>query len=314
MKAAVYNNYGSPSVLRISNVEKPKVKADEILVKVNSTSLTSGDRRLRAADPFIIRFIYGINKPKNPILGHEFAGTVAEIGSEVKGFKVGDRVFGSSNLQSGTHAEYISIQENGVVTHSPENISDQQLATIPVGALTAIFFLNKMKDLGGKDIMIYGASGSVGTFAVQLAKLMGAKVTAVCSSSRTEAMKALGAVEVIDYKTADFKKLEKKYDHIFDAVGLAPFNKLKHLIKEKGKFVTVAMNLGLLFNSFSNKDTLEMGVTKQTKEGLIYLSKLIENEDLKPVIDREFDLDEIRDAHEYVDRGHKFGNVLINVN
>lgn len=314
MKAVTYTKYGSPAVLKISNVETPTPQANEVLVKINNTSLTSGDRRIRAADPFVIRFNYGLTKPKHPILGHEFAGVIEAIGENVTEYQVGDRVFGSTDMRSGTHVEYITMPEDGVLTKSPDNISDAILATIPVGALTAVFFLNKMGDIKGKKIMIYGAAGSVGTFALQIAVLMRASVTVVCNSARNDAMKTLGAEKVIDYRTQDFKKLNEKYDHIFDAVGLSSFPKMKHLIKENGKFLTVAMNLSLMMQSLGARKTIEMGVTKQTKEDLIYLAKLVENEDLKPVIDREFDLDDIRAAHVYVDRGHKFGNVLININ
>lgn len=314
MKAAIYKQYGDTSVLSVSDVKKPQTESKDLLIKINYSSVTSGDWRLRKAKPFATRFVSGIIKPKHPILGHEFAGVVESKGSQVTKFKVGDRVFGSTNMVSGTHAEYIKIGENDIVAKSPENISDGQLAAIPVGALTALFFIRKMDDLKGKSILIYGASGSVGTYAIQFAKLFGANVTSVSSTNKIEAIKSLGSDQVFDYKKQKIENLAEKFDFVFDAVGKSNYNIMKRLLKPKGKFITVAINFSLLFQSFLKSSKVKLGITKQTQKDLELISELVAKGKILPVIDREYSLNEIRDAHNYVEKGHKLGNVILSIN
>lgn len=314
MKAATYYNYGNPSVVQIEDVPTPSPASDEVLIRIKASSVTSGDWRMRRASPFAVRTIAGLFKPKHAILGHEYAGVVEAIGDKVKQYKIGDRVFGSTDLASGAHAEYIAVKESGIITHAPENLSFDQLSPVPVGALTAMFFLNKMENLPGKSILIYGASGSVGTYAVQLAKYYGAKVTAVTSTKNVETIISLGANNVIDYKKHDLKDVKEKFDYVFDAVGLICYYKNKHLLKDTGKFVTVAINLVTGFQSMLHKNRVLIGITKQSSRNLEFIKNLLENGDLVPVIDKQYDLEDIQEAHAYVEKGHKLGNVVLTIN
>lgn len=314
MKAAVYTQYGNSNVVTIQNINKPEITENQVLVKIKKTSVTSGDYRLRKADPFEVRFFSGLLKPKHNILGHEFSGVIEETGSSVTKFKKGDRVFGSADLISGTHAEFMAFSENDILVHAPEDISDDHLAVTPVGALTAKHFLDQMGDLKGKKIMIYGAAGSVGTYAIQLAKIMGAEVTAVTSSKKSEAVKSIGADHVIDYKKTDMSKLNEKYDLLFDAVGLIKNSFINKILIKNGVFATVAINPGILIHKLFNSETTKIGVTKQSKENLEIISEYIKRGLINPVIDREFEFDQIRSAHDYVEKGSKLGNVLISIN
>ncbi|MCC8360194.1 NAD(P)-dependent alcohol dehydrogenase [Salinimicrobium sediminilitoris] len=304
MKAVIYEEYGPPEVLKLKQIEKPQPKENEILVKIHAATVTSGDVRLRSSDfpPLFwlpARLIFGLFKPKKKILGHEFAGVVEETGKNVSGFNVGDEVFGTTTmLKTGSYAEYICLPEKwkgGVLNLKPQNLSFHEAAALPVGAMTAIYFLEKAKLKNGQNVLIYGASGSVGSYAVQIATQKGSRVTGVCSTSNFEMVRSLGAENLIDYKKEDYSEGNEKFDIIFDAVGKTTKSKAKKVFKNGGIFVSIKT------------------MTKEKDEHLKLIKEMAEKGILKPFIDRYFKLDEIVKAHEYVDRGRKKGNVVIDI-
>ncbi len=296
MKAVVYERYGPPEVLQLKDIEKPRPKANEILVKVYSTTVTAGDWRMRKAEPFIVRIFAGLFKPTRvKILGFEVSGVVEEVGNKVKYFKPGDAVFASCGFKFGGYAEYRCLPENDVIALKPSNMTFDEAAAVPIGGLTAIRLLRQADVKKGDDVFVYGASGSVGTFAVQLAKYYGANVTAVCSGRNLDLVTSLGADKVIDYTKEDFSQIIQRFDIVFDAVALTPKSKLKPLVKPGGKFVTVGGN------------------SKSTPSDLPTLKEIIEAGGLKSVIDRKYTLEQIREAHAYVEQFRKKGNVVVNV-
>lgn len=317
MKAAVYTRYGSPEVLRIAHVARPEPKDNELLIRIHATTVTSGDVRLRKADPFVMRFIFGLFTPKAPILGHEVAGVVEAVGSKVTNYKVGDRVFGSTGMRSGTYAEYICIAEDGAIARTPDEVAHGEAATLTTGSLTALHFIRAAALQRGEHILIHGASGSIGTAAVQVAKAMGATVTAVCSTANVELMRTLGADHVIDYKKHDFTKSTHTYDVIFSTVGQTSYGASKHLLGEKGRYITSA-GAGsdywhMLRSGLFGGRRVIAGVSKGGAEAIAQVRDLVGAGKLKAVIDRHYPLQRIVDAHRYVDQGHKRGNVVIDV-
>lgn len=319
MKAIVFSKYGPPDVLKITEAENPVPKDNEILIKTFATSVTSGDCRMRKADPFAARFFMGLVRPKKvKILGNELAGEIEAAGKNVKSFKTGDRVFGQAGMKFGTYAEYICLPEDGALALMPANLTFEEAAVIPFGGSTALDFLRRGKIRSGQKVLIYGASGSVGTAAVQLAKYFGAEVTAVCSASNTDMVKSLGADRVIDYKIEDFSRGGQKYDIIFDANGNSPFSDCVRSLNKEGKYLRVVhMSLtsvarGLLTSIGGGKKVIG-GVATERAENLVFLRELIEAGRFKPVIDRRYPIDQIVEAHKYVDMGHKKGNVVITV-
>ncbi|MEM8896628.1 MAG: NAD(P)-dependent alcohol dehydrogenase [Bacteroidota bacterium] len=304
MKAAIYTSYGSPDVLTLAEINKPTPKANEVLVKVHATTVTAGDIRLRASDfPGLAwlpaRLIFGLFKPRKQILGHEFSGIVEAIGDKVSLFSVGEEVMGTTTmLPAGSYAEYVCVPEvwkSGVVTAKPKNLSFKEAAALPVGAMTALFLLKKAQIAKTKKVLVYGASGSVGSYAVQLAHQLGKSVTGVSSARNVDMVKALGADEVLDYKSQDYTKLSQDYDIVFDAVGKTSKSGAKKILKKEGAFVSVKM------------------LTKENLDDLLQLTEMVENGYLTPYIDKAFSLDQIVMAHEYVDTGRKRGNVVISI-
>jgi 2-desacetyl-2-hydroxyethyl bacteriochlorophyllide A dehydrogenase len=300
MKAIVYTQYGPPEVLQLREVAKPAPRDDQLLVKIHTTTVTAGDYRMRKPDPMLARLYNGLFKPKKvTILGFEFAGQIESVGSKVTQFKPGDRVFGHNGFLFGAYAEYLCLPANGMVAKIPDGVTDEQAAPIPVGATTALNILKQGGIKSGQKVLIYGASGSVGTYAVQLAKHFGAHVTAVCSTANVELVKSIGADAVIDYKQEDFTSRPERYDLVFDAVGKMksklPPSKFKQVLVPGGAHIHAEMN---------HKDTVE---------DLVFLIDLVASGKLKPVIDRRYPLDQVADAHRYVEQGHKKGNVIVNV-
>ncbi len=317
MKAMLYKKYGGPEVLHPGNVPKPQPKANEVLVKNHYTTVTAGDYRLRKADPFIIRFMGGFNTPKQPILGHEFSGEVVEVGDAVSKFKVGDRVFGSTEFNSAAYAEYICMEEDAGIAQIPEGITDEQAAATPIGAGTALHFLQKAEVKAGEHVLVYGASGSVGSYAVQLAKHMGAQVTAVCSGRNADLMKEIGADVVIDYKTEDYTKGTQRYDVIFDAVGETTYSAGQYVMNEKGRFIACNITKdGMLYMMLApliGSKKVIGGVALTNAEMMDQLVPLLKDGAIKPVIDRCYDFEDLPKAHAYADTGRKRGNVTIKV-
>ena len=317
MKAIVYVNYGAPEVLQLKDVEKPTPKDNEILIKIRATAVNSGDVRLRKADPFAVRFLFGLTKPKKNILGGVFSGEIEAIGATVKLFKVGDPVFGATGMGFGAYAEYKCLPENAVLALKPNNITHEEAAVIPFGGMTALHFIKKANIQSGQEVLINGASGAVGTAAIQLAKYYGAYVTGVCSTANLSLVKSLGADEIIDYTKEDFTKNGKTYDVIFDTVDKISFSNSLKSLNKKGILILGAsgiagMLLGLWTSITSSKKVIT-GIISQKTEDMIFLKTLIEEGELKPVIDRTYSLDQMAEAHEYVQKGHKKGNVAITV-
>ncbi|NOQ73110.1 MAG: zinc-binding dehydrogenase [Crocinitomix sp.] len=318
MKAAICTSYGKPEVLQLKNVEKPTPKDDQILLKIYSSSVTSGDARIRRADPYIIRLIFGFKRPRKSILGVVVAGEVESVGNNVSKFKVGDKVFGTTGMSFGAHAQYQCISEEGTLAVIPENMSYQAAAAIPFGGTAALHFLRKGEISKGQKVLVFGASGALGTAAIQLAKERGAEVTAVCSGGNANLVSDLGADKVIDYTKTDFTQNGVKYDVIFDTVGKSSFSKGMKSLKKDGTMLLASASVGLMlrgaFSSMFGSKKVHSGVIKETAEDMRFFKELIEAGKLKAVVDKVYSLEEISLAHAHVDGGHKKGNVIISMN
>ena len=324
MKAIVYTKYGPPEVLQLKEVEKPIPRDNEVLVKINATSVTAADVIDRSFNfPSYLwlfaRMSLGLTKPKNPIPGFELAGEIESVGKNVKLYKKGDNVFASTfEFGFGCYAEYKCLNEKGTLARKPINMTFQEAATVPLGGLTALSFLRDRAHIQrGQSILINGASGSVGTYAVQLAKYYGAEVTGVCSTSNLEMVKSLGSDKVIDYKIEDFTNSGETYDVIFDAVNKSSFSYCKNSLKKRGiylaTFPTVVFLFQMLWTSVIGNKKVISGEASEKAEDLNFLKDLIEEGKIKAVIDRSYPLEQIEEAHSYVEQGHKKGNVGISV-
>lgn len=304
MKAVIYKKYGGPEVLECVETEKPVPGSKEVLVKVEASSVSAGVTWMRKGKyqgsllfTAMLRLMYGVIKPRQQVLGVEFAGTVEQAGAKVKLFKPGDKVYGTTTgLKTGSYAQYIVIPENrrqGVIAVKPPQLSMTEAAALPVGGMTAIHLLTKAELGTGQKILIYGASGSVGTSAVQVAKYACAKVTAVCSTANVALLSEIGADHIIDYARQDMTQLKDRFDIVFDAVGKLPASTARQLLKKGGRYCTVR------------------SITEEKTAYLRSLHQMIEQGEFHPVVDRVYPMDKIVEAHQYVDRGHKKGNVII---
>jgi NADPH:quinone reductase-like Zn-dependent oxidoreductase len=317
MKAAVYTKYGLPEVLQLKEVVKPEPKENEVLLRIKATAVNSGDVRLRKADPFAVRFIFGLLKPKVNILGSVFSGEVERVGKQVKRFNVGDHVFGHTDMRFGAYAEYLCLPEDGSLALKPANISYDEAAAVPFGGVTALHFIKKAMIKTNQKVLIVGASGAVGSAAVQLAKSYGAIVTGVCSSTNIDLVESIGADKVIDYTKEDFTQNGETYDVIFDAVNTISVSRsLKSLTKNGIMILSAAgmmeMLQGLWF-SMTSKRKIITGVISHNKGDIIFLKELVEKGVFKPVLDRIYPLEQIVEAHAYVEKGHKRGNIAVSI-
>jgi len=324
MKAIVHTAYGPPDELQLKEVEKPIPGDNEVLIRIYATTVTTSDCNVRnftfvpKSFRFPARIYFGFKKPKFKILGVDFAGEIEAVGRDVKLFKEGDQVFGSPGTKLGAHAEYISLPEKGALAIKPAKMTYEEAAVIPLAGNTALFFIRNLgKIQAGQKILIHGASGAIGTYAVQLAKYYGAEVTGVCSTTNIEMVKSLGADKVIDYTKEDFTKSGETYDLIFDVVGKIRYSQCKNLLKPKGVFLENMLELydipKIIWTSIFGGKKIKGGVSIESAENLYFFLDLFESGKLKPVIDRSYPLEEIAKAYRYVEKGHKKGNVVINV-
>lgn len=330
MKAVVYTEYGAPEVLHLKEVEKPTPQDNEIRVRVYATSVSFGDiiaRKLGKMSPgefympslfwLFARIEFGFRKPKKGSLGSEFAGEVESVGTAVSRFKVGDPVFGYRGMHMGANAEYLCMAEDGMVAIKPANMSYEEAATVPGGALTALSLLRKANIQPGQKVLINGASGSIGSAALQLAKHYGAEVTGVCGTPRVEFVKALGADQVIDYTQEDFTRNGETYDLIFDILGKSSFSRCKRSLKPDGRYLLASFKvkqlLQMLWTSRIGSKKVICALSSDHPEDMMIVKDLVEAGKIKSVIDRRYPLEQAAQAHRYVETGHKTGNVIITV-
>lgn len=316
MKVAVVTKFGGPEVIKIMEVQKPTPKPNEVLVKIKAFGVTSGDVRIRSAkfpEGFKIpaRMALGVFAPRKKILGSEFSGIIEEVGSQVKEFKVGEEIIGFRVFD--IYAQYACIKESAAILKKPKNLSFEEAAGIPFGASTALYFLNKANLKANQSILINGASGAVGSNAVQIATSMGSNVVGVCSANNSEFVKSLGAKEVLDYKNVDLKNISLKFDVIFDTVGNLKFGNYKHLLNYNGIFLAAVASFREMFAKKNHEDGKKFltGTAPEKKEDLRIINNLIENNKLKPSIDKIFEFKDIAKAHEYVETGRKTGSVVV---
>lgn len=320
MKAMVYEKYGGPDVLELREIPKPTPRDNEILIQSHSTTVTSADWRARSLDVptgfgLISRLVFGIRKPRQTILGTELAGRVASVGKDVTRFKVGDWVFAYGGVGMGCHVEYKCMPEDGLVALKPANLTCDEAAALSFGGTSALDFLRRGRLRSGDDILINGASGGVGTAAVQLARHFGANVTGVCSAANAERVRSLGAHQVIDYTREDFTANGKTYDVIVDTVGTAPYSRSKGSLKRQGRLLLVLGGLPDMLRapwvSLTSRRKVIAGPAAELAEDLRFLAQLAEAGEFRPVIDRRYPFEQLAEAHRYVDTGRKKGNVII---
>ena len=329
MKAIIYKEYGGPDVLHLQEVEKPSPKSNEVLVRVHAVSVNYGDiiarnfKNLPASEfnmlsmfRIMARFAFGFSKPKKQILGNTFAGEVEMVGSDVKQFRVGEQVFGYTGETMGAYAEYLCIPEDGILDAKPSNMTYEEAASVPYGATMALCLLRKVNIQKGQSVLIIGASGAIGSAAVQLAAHhFGAEVTGVCSTQGLEPVKDLGAARVIDYKNEDFTKNGESYDLIIDILGKGSFSKYRASLRQKGIYMPVSFKTGkllqMLRTSVGGGKRVICALATPNQEDLVFIREFLEDRKLKPVIDQIFPLEKAAEAHSYVEAGNKKGNVLL---
>lgn len=322
MKAMITTSYGSPDVFKLENVAKPVPTPNQMLIKIHASSVTKADTMMRTGKPYIGRLFTGLRKPKHSIWGTGFAGVVEAIGSQVTQFKAGHQVFGESIDTMGTYSEYITILENGIVAHLPENLNYEEAAGMCDGGITSLNFLVNMGNIkAGQKVLINGASGSLGTAAIQIAKHFGTEVTGVCSSRNMNLVKKLGADHVIDYTKQDFTSNINRYDLIYDTVGVRSFTECRPALTEHGVYLSPVLGMPVLghmmVTSVFGKKKAKFSATgalpvQETKRLLELLLEIIEAGKLRGILDRTYPLDQLAEAHTYVDTGHKKGNVVLN--
>lgn len=316
MKAVYCTAYGTPGVLKMVEIPKPIPRANELLIRIHATAVNSGDVRIRKADPWAVRLFFGLSKLRKPVLGGVFSGEVVEVGSAVSKYKAGDVVFGSTGMEFGAYAEFKTLAEAATITFKPESLSHLEAAIIPFGAMTALDFIRKANIRPGQKVLVYGASGAVGSAAVQLAKFYGAEVTAVCSGANMELMQKIGADKVLNYQREDLALNKEQYDVIYEAVNQLGFSESIRHLKKGGILILGAADFSKMiragFARMAGKKVIT-GVIKESAEGMEFVRELIDQGKYQPVLDRVYTLDQIAEAHEYVDLGHKKGNVGIEV-
>ncbi|PKO98904.1 MAG: NAD(P)-dependent alcohol dehydrogenase [Bacteroidetes bacterium HGW-Bacteroidetes-8] len=322
MKAIVHSKYGPPDELQLKEVQKPVPKENEVLIKIHATTVTTTDCNARnftfvpKSFMFFARLVFGFKTPKINILGIDLAGEIEAVGKDVKLFKKGDQVFGSPGTKFGAHAEYVCVPEDGALAIKPASMSWEEAAAISLAGNTALFFIRDLAKIqAGQKILIHGASGAIGTYAVQLAKFYGAEVTGVCSSTNAQMVKSLGADKIIDYTKEDFTKTDERYDFVFDVVGKTTFSQCKGILKQKGIYLENNLELKdiliMMWRSLVGGKKIKGGVSIESAENLNFFIELIESGKLKPVIDKTFPLEKTAEAFRYVELGHKKGNVVI---
>jgi len=317
MRAVINTKYGPPEIVKLMEIRRPVAKDNEVLIKVYVTTVNRTDCGFRSAQYFISRLFSGLLRPKNKTLGNEFAGVIEGIGKDITSFKIGDRVFGYNDTKFGAHAEYMTMAENAAIVMMPDHLTYKEAAAITEGGHYALCDIRAAKIKKGQNVLIYGASGAIGSAAVQLAKYFGATVTAVCNTKNVKLIKSLGADSVIDYTKQDFTKTDQMFDFVFDAVGKSSFGKCKPIIKKNGIYISTELGrysenifLALTTPILSKKKVL-FPIPTITKNDVIFLKELVLTLKYKPVIDRQYRLDQIVNAYKYVESGQKTGNVLL---
>jgi NADPH:quinone reductase-like Zn-dependent oxidoreductase len=319
MRAAVRTRYGPPDVVRVVEVEKPAAKDDEVLVRVHATTVNRTDCGLRAAKPFIYRFFVGLRRPRLTVLGNEFAGQVEAVGAGVTAFEVGDRVFGFSGTVFGAHAEYLTMPEDGMLATMPAGLSYEEAAPSTEGSLYALSAIRTAKLQRGQGVLVNGATGAIGSAAVQLLRGTGAEVTAVCGTEHMELVRGLGADRVIDYTAEDFTRDGQRYDVVFDAVGKSSFGRCRRLLKPGGIYLSTDLGplslnpvLALVTPLFGGR-RVRFPIPRQDQGTVVYVKERIESGTFRPITDRRYRLDQIVEAYRYVETGRKVGGVVISV-
>jgi NADPH:quinone reductase-like Zn-dependent oxidoreductase len=319
MKAATHYSYGPPEVVSIRQVPRPLPKDNEVLVKVYVSTVNRTDCGFRSASYFVSRFWSGLFKPNRPILGCEFAGVVEELGRSVTGFKIGDRIFGYDDQRFGGHAEYLTIPETGMVAQIPDGLDFPDAAPITEGSHYALNIIRASKIKAGEQALVYGATGAIGSAAVQLLRHLGVRVTAVCNTKNVSLVSSLGAERVIDYQTEDFTRLPDRFPFIFDAVGKSSFGQCKPLLTEKGVYISTELGKGAenvflaIIGKLRGGKRVLFPIPENKREDILYLKELVESGAFKPVIDRRYPLDQIVEAYSYVETEQKTGNILLGI-